>query len=196
MISAVTGEVCASWSGAMARLVHEARAGGTRAPRASCSSARSRWARPSSGSAIGEFRVSGRDVERAVALNDVTTPDAASYIDHRLERLGVMKLLARAGAGEGDVVWIGDFSFEYQRRDSRSWSSRSGPRRSPMSGAASTTTRSPSSRDEIAAVRAGGHEVVVVSLRRGRRRRRRARTGSPADRHPRCRRSPPPGSPG
>jgi hypothetical protein len=25
-----------------------------------------------------------------------------------------MKLLARAGASEGDVVWIGDFSFEYQ----------------------------------------------------------------------------------
>ena len=37
----------------------------------------------------GEFRVSGRDVERAVALNDVTTPEAIAYIDHRLERLGV-----------------------------------------------------------------------------------------------------------
>jgi GTP-binding protein len=62
----------------------------------------------------GEFRVRGRDVERIVALNDVTTPDAVSYISHRLDRLGVMKLLARAGASEGDVVWIGDFSFEYQ----------------------------------------------------------------------------------
>ncbi len=61
-----------------------------------------------------EFRVTGRDVERVVALNDVTTPDAAAYISLRLERLGVSKLLARAGATDGDVVWIGDFSFDYQ----------------------------------------------------------------------------------
>jgi GTP-binding protein len=62
----------------------------------------------------GEFRLLGRDVERIVALNDVTTPEALSYIDHRLERLGVPKMLAKAGAQEGDVVWIGDFSFDYQ----------------------------------------------------------------------------------
>ena len=61
-----------------------------------------------------EFRVSGRDVERVVALNDVTSTDAMSYIRHRLERLGVNKLLARAGAVDGDVVWIGEFSFEYR----------------------------------------------------------------------------------
>jgi GTP-binding protein len=61
-----------------------------------------------------EFRVRGRDVERVVALNDVTSPDAVAYIGHRLERLGVNKLLARAGAADGDVVWIGDFSFEYR----------------------------------------------------------------------------------
>ena len=83
-------------------------------PRVSCSSARCPRARPSSGWATGEFRVSGRDVERVVALNDITTPDAVSYISHRLDRLGVMRLLARAGASEGDVVWIGEFSFEYQ----------------------------------------------------------------------------------
>ena len=29
----------------------------------------------------GEFRLVGRDVERVVALNDVTTPEALSYID-------------------------------------------------------------------------------------------------------------------
>ena len=62
----------------------------------------------------GEFRLVGRDVERVVALNDVTTPEALSYIDHRLDRLGVPRMLARAGAQEGDVVWIGEFSFEYQ----------------------------------------------------------------------------------
>ena len=61
----------------------------------------------------GEFRLLGRDVERVVALNDVTTPEALSYIDYRLERLGVPKMLSKAGAREGDVIWIGEFSFEY-----------------------------------------------------------------------------------
>jgi GTP-binding protein len=60
-----------------------------------------------------ELRVHGKSAERVVALNDVTTPDAVAYIDHRLKRLGVPKALARAGAKEGDVVWIAEFSFEY-----------------------------------------------------------------------------------
>ena len=62
---------------------------------------------------VDEFRVTGRDVERAVTLNDVTTPDAASYISLRLERLGVSKLW-RGRTTDGDVVWIGDFSFDDQ----------------------------------------------------------------------------------
>ena len=55
-----------------------------------------------------------RDVERVVALNDVTTPTALGYIDHRLKQMGVHKMLNRAGVSEGDIVWIGEFSFEYQ----------------------------------------------------------------------------------
>jgi GTPase len=62
-----------------------------------------------------EFRLVGRQVERVVALNDVTTADAMSYIDHQLERLNVPKLLSKAGAMDGDIVWIANFSFEYQR---------------------------------------------------------------------------------
>ena len=61
-----------------------------------------------------EFRLMGRQVERIVALNDVTTPEALSYIDHQLKRLSVPRLLSRAGAMDGDVVWIAGFSFEYQ----------------------------------------------------------------------------------
>lgn len=60
-----------------------------------------------------EFRLIGRQVERVVALNDVTTPEALSYIDYQLKRLGVGKMLARAGAIDGDVIWIAGFSFEY-----------------------------------------------------------------------------------
>jgi GTP-binding protein len=61
-----------------------------------------------------EFRLVGRQVERVVALNDVTTPEALSYIDYALKRLGVHKMLAKAGARDGDIVWISSFSFEYR----------------------------------------------------------------------------------
>jgi GTPase len=61
-----------------------------------------------------EFRVAGRQAERAVALSDLTNPQALAYVDERLKRLGVAKALARAGAEQGDVVSIGEFSFEYE----------------------------------------------------------------------------------
>ena len=61
-----------------------------------------------------EFRLVGREVERVVALNDVTSPEALDWIDSRLERLGISKMLARAGVADGDIVWIGEFSFDYQ----------------------------------------------------------------------------------
>lgn len=60
-----------------------------------------------------EYRVHGRGAERAVALNDVTTSEALVYIDERLKKLGVPKLLSKAGVVEGDVVWISQFSFEF-----------------------------------------------------------------------------------
>ncbi|HXW38755.1 MAG TPA: GTPase ObgE, partial [Acidimicrobiales bacterium] len=63
----------------------------------------------------GSFRVVGRSVERAVALNDVTTDDAADYVQGRLRRMGVDRALARAGARDGDVVRIGDLSFVWTR---------------------------------------------------------------------------------
>jgi GTP-binding protein len=44
----------------------------------------------------------------------VTTSEALAYIDHRLERLGVPKMLTKAGAVEGDVIWVGEFSFDYR----------------------------------------------------------------------------------
>ncbi|MBV9285239.1 MAG: GTPase ObgE [Acidimicrobiia bacterium] len=62
----------------------------------------------------GDFRVVGRAAERAVALSDITTPDAQEYVRHRLQKLGVDRALERAGVREGDTVHIGDMAFEYQ----------------------------------------------------------------------------------
>jgi len=67
----------------------------------------------------GDFRVIGRPAERAVALSDITTPDAQLYVRQRLQRLGVDLALERAGAREGDTVHIGDMAFEYQEETSR-----------------------------------------------------------------------------
>jgi GTP-binding protein len=113
VISAVTGQGVPALVGEMAALVHRARQDDAVEEGVVV-------IRPEVTGAIvervgdGEFRVLGRDVERVVALNDVTTPDALAYIDHRLERLGVRRLLDRAGVDDGDVVWIGDFSFEFR----------------------------------------------------------------------------------
>ena len=113
VISAVTGENVRELVGRMAALVHEARQS---APEPEGLVV----IRPEVSGAMverlddGGFRLLGRDVERVVALNDVTTATALSYIDYQLERMGVHRMLARAGATEGDIVWIGEFSFEYQ----------------------------------------------------------------------------------
>jgi GTP-binding protein len=113
VISAVTGENVRELVGRMAALVHEAR---QNAPEPDGMVV----IRPEVTGAVverlddGGFRLLGRDVERVVALNDVTTATALSYIDYQLNRMGVHTMLARAGATEGDVVWIGAFSFEYQ----------------------------------------------------------------------------------
>ena len=63
----------------------------------------------------GVFRVVGRVAERAVALNDLTSDEAADFVQGRLRRLGVDRALARAGARDGDVVHIGELSFVWYR---------------------------------------------------------------------------------
>ncbi|TVR21979.1 MAG: GTPase ObgE [Ilumatobacter sp.] len=113
VISSVTHQGVGDLIGRLASLVHEAR---TAEPQPEGMVV----LRPEISGAVvervgdGEFRLLGREVERVVALNDITTTEALAYIDHRLERLGVPRMLARAGATDGDVIWIGEFSFEYQ----------------------------------------------------------------------------------
>ena len=64
-----------------------------------------------------EWVVSGRAAERAVALNDLTQPDAAAVAARRLARIGVDEALRAAGAIAGDDVRIGDLVFEFDDDD-------------------------------------------------------------------------------
>jgi GTP-binding protein len=111
-ISAVTHQGVRELVGVLAALVHDAR------QEIPVSAGRVVIKPESDGAWVekteeGVFRIHGRKAERAVHLNDVSTSEALSYIEERLKKLGVPRLLARAGATEGDVVWIGDFSFDY-----------------------------------------------------------------------------------
>jgi GTP-binding protein len=58
--------------------------------------------------------VEGRDVERAIALDDLTVPEAADVVAQRLERMGVDDALRRAGAVPGDDVRIGTVTFVFR----------------------------------------------------------------------------------
>ena len=113
VISAVTGQGVSELVGQMASLVHVARSVMPTEEGVIVIRPEARGAAVERTDA-GDFRLVGRDVERVVALNDVTTAEALAYIDYRLERLGVHRMLTRAGAEEGDIVWIGEFSFEYR----------------------------------------------------------------------------------
>ena len=112
VMSSITGDGVSSLVGQLASLVHDARQAVEYEDGLIV-------IRPEASGALvqreddGSFRLVGRDVERVVALNDVTTPEALGYIDYRLEKLGVPKMLSKAGAEEGDVIRIGAFSFDY-----------------------------------------------------------------------------------
>ena len=65
----------------------------------------------------GAWRVHGRAAERAVALSDLTQPEALEYAEARLKTLGVDKALLKAGARSGEAVRVGRFEFEYRADD-------------------------------------------------------------------------------
>ncbi len=61
----------------------------------------------------GAFRVSGKAVERMVAMTDLESDEAVRYLHRRLERLGLIQRLREMGAREGDTVLIGDREFSF-----------------------------------------------------------------------------------
>ena len=113
----------------------------------------------------GRRRVPRRAAATSSGSSRSTTsrrPTPSAYISHRLERLGVNKLLARAGAADGDVVWIGDFSFEY-RDVTCAVVVKIGTSSVTDDAGAIDDAAIAKLAAEVAALRAAGHEVVVVS---------------------------------
>jgi len=117
-VSAVTGEGLRPVLGRLAELVEEARAAEPAAEGVVVHRPHAEGVQVER-EPNGTFLVRGRQAERAVALSDVTTPDAQQYVQRRLRKLGVDRALERAGAREGDLVRIGGLTFEYQEEGLR-----------------------------------------------------------------------------
>lgn len=60
------------------------------------------------------WRIRGRAIERWVAMTDLSNPEGLAYLQTRLERAGVERLMAKAGVREGDEVRIGDAVLEWR----------------------------------------------------------------------------------
>ncbi len=63
----------------------------------------------------GAFVVVGKPAEKAVRFSDLEDDGALDEAIKRLERLGVDKMLGRAGIHEGDVVVVGELQFTWWR---------------------------------------------------------------------------------
>lgn len=60
-----------------------------------------------------EFHVEGKGVERLVKSMDLSNPQALSYVQARMKRMGVEEELERLGAREGDAVIIAGYVFDF-----------------------------------------------------------------------------------
>lgn len=56
----------------------------------------------------------GRPAERAVNLDDLSSPQVLDIVGRRLARAGIVEALVQAGASAGDEVQIGGLAFEFQ----------------------------------------------------------------------------------
>lgn len=61
--------------------------------------------------------IEGEELENIVARFDPDNRDAVSYLQHHFAALGVNKLLKRAGAQDGDNIFIGGAAFDYFDED-------------------------------------------------------------------------------
>ena len=63
----------------------------------------------------GVFRVEGKSVERMVIQTEWDNEEAIAYLQSRLEKMGVEKLLVEAGARSGDEIRILNRAFAFER---------------------------------------------------------------------------------
>jgi GTPase len=61
----------------------------------------------------GGFRVSGNQLERLLAMTDMTNPEGLAHFQRMLDRWGLNEALARHGARGGETVRISDVEFVY-----------------------------------------------------------------------------------
>jgi GTPase len=61
----------------------------------------------------GGFRVSGDQLQRLLAMTDMTNPDGLAHFQRMLDRWGLNDALARHGARGGETVRISDAEFLY-----------------------------------------------------------------------------------
>ena len=64
------------------------------------------------------FLITGKRIERLVAMTKLDSEESLQYLHRRLQRLGVISLLRKAGAEEGDTVRVGKIEFSFTE-DSR-----------------------------------------------------------------------------
>jgi GTP-binding protein len=67
----------------------------------------------------GVFRVTGRGMERLVAMTDLNNEEALRRLQRILEQRGVNRKLKEIGAQDGDTVQIRDIEFEYADEEKR-----------------------------------------------------------------------------
>ena len=60
----------------------------------------------------GAFRVQGRGVELLFERHDTKNEEALAYLEQRLNEIGVIAALTKAGFQPGDDVRVGDHEFE------------------------------------------------------------------------------------
>ena len=114
-ISSITGQGIAQLKGRLADLVREARANEEEAGDTEITIHRPLpEALEVERVADNVYEVHSRQALRAVRLSDLTDLEALEHAQNRLDSLGVNKALRKAGAREGDVVHIGDLTFEYE----------------------------------------------------------------------------------
>ena len=61
----------------------------------------------------GGFAVSGEQLERLLAMTDMTNPEGLAHFQRMLDRWGLNEALARHGAQGGETVRISNVEFLY-----------------------------------------------------------------------------------